>query len=96
MNLSNLLTPDTRLRISPDSYAVEVDNEVIILNFASEQYYGLSDAGVRIWNLIGSEASLGEIHLQLMAEYDVESDALWHDIYRLVEDMLDQQLITLA
>ncbi len=89
----DLCSPDTQLSISPDSYFVNLDDGIVILDLKQEQYFGLEDVGMRVWQLIQQGNNLGEIHQSLGEEYDVPSESLWVDLCALVQDLLKQGLV---
>ena len=82
------VTFDTVLAHSPEVMFQEVGGEAVLLDLASEQYFGLDPVGTRIWSLIDGDAPLGRIHAALCSEFDAEPAAAfagkpaptWHDL----------------
>lgn len=64
-----------------------VGEELILLDYDGELYYGLDPIGARIWELLGTGRTLGEIVETLLAEYAVTREELAADVEALVADL---------
>lgn len=68
-------------RIDPDQVIWnEVDGNVILLQFASGDFFVLNDVGSRIWKLLDEGKSLTEAVDILHGEYDVPRERLEQDV----------------
>ncbi len=74
-------------------FAQEVDDEMVLLDMNSENYFGLDEVGTAIWQAMEKDKSLQEVLDSLLQEYEVESDVLEKDLIRFVNQLLDNQLI---
>jgi hypothetical protein len=74
--------------------ARELGGEIVILDLASGNYFGLDEVGARIWKLIGEGKTLGETLDILLAEYEVERPQLEADLLGLVERLEAQGLVS--
>ena len=74
----------------------EVAGESVLLDMASEQYFGLNAVGTRVWKLLGADHSLGAAHAQLCREYDTPSDLLARDLVALVESLAKAGLVRIS
>jgi len=90
------LTLGQTARRSDDVLFQEVGGEAVLLDLASEQYFGLDPVGTRIWQLIGDGATLQSIHDAMLAEFDVSPDQLHHDLLALATQLRDAGLIKLG
>jgi hypothetical protein len=96
-------TPITRhqaVRPHPDVIWREVDGEVVLLNVATGQYFGLDAVGSQVWILLQSMGSQGA-NLETLCnlvkgEFEVDSATAEHDLTALLNDLLAQQLLALA
>ncbi len=70
--------------------------EVIILGLDDSVYYGLTDAGVRIWELVQAPRTIGGILDVIADEYDVERDRLEADVNALLADLHARGLIAIT
>ena len=84
---------DTVLVHADDVLCQEIGGEAVLLDLASEQYFGLDAVGTRIWMLIDGEAPLARIHEVLSAEYDAPPEQIGQDLLALVQSMLDAGLV---
>jgi hypothetical protein len=72
----------------------EVEGEVVFLNLNNKSYFGLDEIGTRMWNVLTTSASVQEAHNILMAEYDVSSQQLGHDLEQFILHLQQVGLIT--
>lgn len=86
---------DQRLRV-PDHVAMrELDGELVLLNYESEEYFGLDEVGTRILEVLREAPSLDDGVARLLQEFDVEADRLRADVEQLVGSLLDGGLVAL-
>jgi hypothetical protein len=86
---------DQKASISPEVLFQEVGGETVLLDLASENYFGLDEIGTRIWGLLQSGSSIGETLDTLMEEYEVERETLEKDVGELLEKLVEAGLIEL-
>lgn len=71
-----------------------LDGEAVLLDLASETYFGLNEVGTRIWQLLESAATLEEVHRSLCAEFDADAARIEHDLLALVGELSKAGLVT--
>jgi hypothetical protein len=71
----------------------EFDAETVILDLRNGVYYGLENAGARIWQLLKHPTSLGVLRDALVQEYDVEPRRCESDLRDLLRRLLERGLI---
>lgn len=84
-----------------DSFAIadsvvsrEVGGEMVLLDLASGQYFGLDPVGSRIWELLSEGTrSLGSICDAVEAEYEAERQQIETDVIALADHLLEMNLI---
>lgn len=74
----------------------EVGGEAVLLDLASEQYFGLEPVGTRIWALLGETPALGEVHNRLCEEFDADPARIEADLLVLVEQLSVAGLVKVA
>ena len=87
--------------ISADSVLVAAKGQVsadlaegsVILNLKDGVYYGLDGVGGRIWSLIQEPRRLGDLCDALLEEYDVEPDCCEHELFALIQRLMDEGLV---
>jgi len=84
---------DQKVIISPEVLFLEVSGEIVLLDLASESYFGLDEIGARIWALLNEEKSVGQIVEVLLEEYEVDRARLEGDVNELLENLLEAGLI---
>jgi len=82
------VTPATVLSRSDDVLHQEVGGEAVLLDLASEQYFGLDPVGSRIWALIDGRTPLSAIHSALCEEFDAESTRIRDDLQALANALV--------
>lgn len=74
----------------------ELQGEAVVLNLENERYYGLDDIGTRIWSLFAQSTNINDVFQTLLGEYDVDPQTLRQDITVLIEQLVEQDLVTLS
>ena len=85
-----------RVTAPSDVLMREIDGESVLLNLANECYYGLDEVGTRMWMLLTTSESIEDACESLLAEYDVEPQALRQDLQELIEKLVANGLLELA
>ncbi len=85
--------PGSVLCRSVDALAQEVDDETIIMDLATEAYYGLNETGTQVWNALDGRTALASIVDELVERYDVSREVLMEDCINLVSALRDVGLI---
>ena len=88
--------PDDVVTISSEVLAQEIAGEAFLLDLKSEQYFGLSEVGTRIWQLMQEGQKISSIRQQLLEEYDSTEDQINADLNDIVSMMADAGLVSVA
>ena len=83
-----------RVRVPDDVLISNLQEESVILNLNSERYFGLDNVGTRMLSALSTSNSIEAAYELLLAEYDVDAQELRHDLSSLIENLLQQGLIT--
>lgn len=84
------------VQLSSDALFQEIGGEGVILDLATSTYFGLDEVGARCWQLLQENSSLELACNTLLEEYEVEPQQLESDISKLVTQLVDSGLATLA
>lgn len=87
------LTLSHRARPADEVLFQDVAGEAVLLNLASERYFGLDPVGTRIWNLLGEDGRLQSAFDALCREYDAEPARLQADLLDLVAQLAEAGLV---
>ena len=90
------ITLSQQAKPSDDVLFQEVGGEAVLLNLASESYFGLDPVGTRIWVLLTEDAALQRAFDILCDEYEVEPERLQADLLGLVEKLAEAGLVQVA
>ncbi len=88
-----MLTLDATLHIPAHVFFTTVDQDAVLLNTQTNQYYALDEVGARFWQLFCDEESLRDVHQILLNEYQVSSAQLEQDLLELLADILENDLV---
>lgn len=82
-----------QVTISRDVLFQQVEGEAVLLDLASETYFGLDEVGTRIWQLLQGHSRLRTVFEILRDEYDVEPERLEQDLLKLIGELADAGLV---
>jgi hypothetical protein len=85
----------SKIRISDDVLFQELNGEGVLLNLKTGVYLGLNPLGTRIWKLFADDPSLQQVVDAIVSEFDVQREQCAADVLALVDDMRQQELVTL-
>src|SRR5215470_1616580 len=92
-----MLTLNHCLRVRGEEIAAKViDGEAIIINLANGIYYSMDKVGGLIWEMIEGGRTLEEMVAMILARYDVSQEQVKTDIEQLVNELLQENLVTAA
>ena len=83
----------TDIHISNNVLAQEVAGETVLLDLASESYFGLDAVGTRIWQLLQAGKAETEVVDTLLVAYAVEREVLEKDVTALLGKLENAGLI---
>lgn len=90
------ITLACRARPSAQVRLQQTGNESVLLDLASEQYFGLDAVGTRAWQLLEANPSAQAVFDALAGEYDVDPGQLEADLLALLRQLADAGLIELG
>ncbi len=81
---------------SDDALFQDVGGEAVLLDLASERYFGLDPVGTRIWDLLGRHDRLQSVADLLCAEYQGEPGRIRSDLLTLITQLAEAGLVKVA
>lgn len=93
------MTPETRLKASPDAVTRHLDGETVIMHLESGTYFGLDPVGAHAWAAIEESrdgVSIRAVCDAISARFDAPDDVVERDILALSQELADHKLITVA
>ncbi len=84
---------DARFEQAPGAHARRFEDELVILDLAGGQYYGLDEIGAAIWERLSAGRSPAEIAHEIADEYDAPRDRVEADVRALAQEMVTRGLL---
>jgi hypothetical protein len=88
--LQSRIVPGAHVLMQPTA------GEAVLLDTASERYFGLDAVGTRVWQLLAGGSALVDVHQALLREFDVAPAQLESDLLSLVDQLADAGLVASA
>ena len=70
-----------------------LDQESVLLNLETEQYFGLDETGTRMWQLVTVSPNIDAAYEELLAEFDVEPELLRSNLTELLGQLVENGLL---
>ena len=87
------LSPNTIIAKRPDLLASQVDDEMVMLDMESGNYFGLDSIAADIWNLLEQPISITALCQRLEQEYQVDHQQCLADTTEFLEQLLANNMI---
>lgn len=91
-----MLTIDSRLRIPAHVTTNFVDDDAVLLNTRTNQYFAMQDVSSRFWNLLEEGKGVRESCQILQTEYAVEPAEVEKDVLDLIRELMENGLVELV
>ena len=95
------ITPESRVRRTPDNFVnAMLDDDLVFMDVAEGQFYGLRETGLRVWQLIeeggGTWTQVQELTAALCAEFRVDEEKCLRDVAVLLDELQAVGLVELS
>jgi hypothetical protein len=91
--MSGSIPAGTKLKISPRVYARAFGEEIVLLDFAVGEYFGLDPVGAEVWRGLEGGEELAQIAERVVKRYAVARDDAMRDIVHLVNELHQSGLL---
>ena len=88
-----MLSFGDRATVPPHVLVRFLEQESVLLNLETEQYFGLDITGTRMWQLVTAAQSIDAAYRELLVEFDAEPELLRSDLTELLGRLLDHGLL---
>jgi hypothetical protein len=75
------------------STAANVDNDLVIVHFDTNAYYGFDTIGRRVWEIIETPHKVAEVCDVLRQEYDVSQEQCEADVLGFLEELEQNRIL---
>lgn len=84
-----------RYEKSAVAHFCELDDEVVVLNTATNRYIGLNESAAIVWKQLVDGHSIDEVVSVMRQTYDAPEEVIRRDAEAVIQQMLEAGLITL-
>lgn len=89
-----MLKPQDKALPDGDVVVTELDGEGVLLHLGTKQYFSLNTTGLKIWQMLAAELSLGEVGERLCQEYGIAPERAERCVADLVAQLRREQLVS--
>lgn len=93
MNDTQTLTLDTRLVRCEHLTGSQVDNEWVMIDLDSGEYYGLNAIASDIWQRLAEPVLVADLCADLLQRYDVEAERCERELLALLRQMQEKHML---
>ena len=83
----------SKITLSKNVFAQEIDEETIILDSETQEYFSLNEIGKVIWSLLERNKQLEEIKAEMLDMYEVPEEQLEKDVLNFLQALEQKGLI---
>lgn len=84
---------DSRLIAKDDVHVRSFDGELVILDLARGDYFGVNEVGARLWAGLVSGQTTREVAVDLRGVYEVDDGKLLEDLIALTNELFARGLV---
>jgi len=96
MHRPSNLTINTIVKQSDKIIAQHLDEDIVMANINTGNYYGVSLTSKRIWELIEKPISISDICSTLTMEYTVDRSTCEESVLRFIDKLFQADLIDIS
>ena len=85
-----------RIEFLDTVFVQEVDNEMVLLDMNSEDYFGIDEVGADIWRALQRGNCLQDAYESLLKMYDVDPEVLKRDFIAFIDKLRENGLVSVA
>ena len=85
-----------RYRSIPEALVATLADGAVLLNLQTKRYFSLTETGTRIWEMVQQTAGEDAIVEALLEEYEVDEATARSEVRRILDELIDAQLIVPA
>ena len=83
----------SKITLSKNVFAQEIDEETIILDSETQEYFSINEIGKVIWSLIEEKKNLEEIKAEMLDMYEVPQEQIEKDLLNFIQALQQKGLI---
>ena len=87
------MLPKTRISIPKDILSQRIDDEMVVLNITTGEYFGLRAESSRAWELLQEDKNPRQVATVLAEEFDATKERIENDLAQFLDDLRRRHLI---
>ena len=80
-------------RAIAEALVATLSDGAVLLNLQTKRYFSLNETGTRIWELVQQTAEEETIVATMLREYEVDEAMARTEVRRILDELIDAQLI---
>ena len=85
-----------RYRAIPEALVATLSDGAVLLNLQTKRYFSLNGTGTRIWELVQQSADEESMVATMVREYEVDEATAGAEVRRILDELMEAQLIVVA
>jgi len=90
------MTLESNVTLLESVFLQEVDDEIILLETKSEEYFSLNETGGIFYTVLKDEANLAKAMQELQEYFDISEEQLQADLFAFVHALEQKGLVALS
>ena len=86
----------SRIQVPADVMVSQLGGESVLLNLATETYFGLDDVGTAMWDALRQSPNIEAAFERLAGEYDVDETTLRNDLQQFLDSLVTHGLVEIT
>ena len=91
--MSEQRTPETVVVAAKDQVSANLTGERVVLSMKDGTYYGLSEVGALVWDLVQTPVSVGELVDRVLEGYEIDRETCERDLWKLLDNLCEKDLV---
>jgi len=89
------ITDSTLITRVSNLHAVDMDEEIVLINIERGMYYGMEKSARLIWEIIEESIQFNELCNRLAIRYNISHAMIEADVRSFIEDMVNSGIVIL-
>ncbi|WP_421716496.1 PqqD family protein [Arcobacter arenosus] len=90
------MTLDTKINIPDSLFLQKVDDETILLDSNTNEYFSINEIGTLIWETLEEKKDLNSVKEEIISNYEVDEKQVEKDILNFIQEVVNKGLITIS
>lgn len=87
------ITPGSYVVADPEQVSSDLAGETVVLSMRNAHYFGFTEVGSRVWELVQSPMKVADICRVIASEYDVSPEECEGDVLTFLQSLAEKELV---